>query len=75
MAVLERVPYDRITEQARQVQFTRTVLTVLAGLLYAVGWLAAKALGGIWLAAVWSVTAVRVGWVEARSSTSGSATT
>ena len=69
MAVLERVPFDQITEQARQVQFTRTVLTVLAGLLYAVGWLSAKTLGGLWLALAWSVTAVRVGWVEARSST------
>jgi hypothetical protein len=69
MAVLERVPVDRITERARQVEFTRTVLTVLAGLLYSVGWLTAKALGGIWLAVAWSATAVRVGWSEARSST------
>ena len=69
MAVLERVPYDRITEQARQVQFTRTVLTILAGLLYAVGWVAAKTLAGIWLTLTWSATAVRLGWVEARTST------
>jgi hypothetical protein len=69
MTVLERVPLDRITTQARQVHFTRTALTLLAGLLYGLGWLTAKTLGGIWLAVAWSATAVRVGWVEARSST------
>lgn len=67
MAVLDRVPYDRITEQARQVEFTRTILTILAGLLYAFGWVTAKTLTGIWLAVAWSATAVRLGWVEARS--------
>lgn len=68
MAVLDRVPYDRITEQARQVELTRTILTILAGLLYALGWVTAKTLTGIWLAVAWSATAVRLGWVEARSS-------
>lgn len=69
MATLERVPFDRITEQARQVEFTRTVLTVLAGLLYGLGWVTAKTLTGLWLVLAWSATAVRLGWVEARTST------
>lgn len=68
MAVLERVPLNRITEHARQVQFTRTALTVLAGLLFGLGWLVAKVFGVLWLALAWSVTAVRLGWVEARPS-------
>lgn len=69
MAVLERVPVDRINAEARKVEFTRTVLTVLAGLLYGVGWVTAKTFAVLWLALAWSATAVRVGWVEARSST------
>lgn len=68
MAVLEQIPIQRITDEARQVHFGRTVLTVIAGLLFGLGWLASKTLGGLWLALAWSATAVRLGWVEARSS-------
>jgi hypothetical protein len=63
---LDRVPVQRITTEAREVEFRRTALTVLAGLFWLVGWLAAKTLGGIWLALAWSATAVRVGWSDAR---------
>ncbi len=69
MAVLEQIPIQRITDEARQVHFGRTVLTVIAGLLFGLGWVTAKTLGGLWLALAWSVTAVRLGWVEARAST------
>jgi hypothetical protein len=61
-AVFERVPLDAITEQARQVRFWRTVLTVIAGVLFGAGWLVAK----MWLAAAWSAVAVREGWREGR---------
>jgi hypothetical protein len=72
MAVLDQVPLEDITARARQVEFGRVLLTLIAALLYGVGWLAAKVLGGIWLAFVWSAVAVKVGWTEARkSSTSG----
>lgn len=57
---------DRITEQARDVHFGRFLLTVLAGLLYGVGWIAAKTFGGLWLALAWTAVAVKVGWQEAR---------
>lgn len=67
-AVVERVPLERITAQARQVRFWRTVLTVIAGVLFAAGWLAAKAFALAWLVLVWSVTAVRLGWAEGRKS-------
>lgn len=66
MAVLERVPLDRITVEAQQVRPGRTVLLALAGLLYALGWLTAKAFGLVWFAAAWTGTAVKVGWVDAR---------
>lgn len=64
--VLGRVPVDRITVEARQVHPGRLVLTVLAGVLYGIGWLAAKVLGGLWLAVAWAGTAVKVGWTDAR---------
>lgn len=57
---------DRITEQARQIHFGRFLLTVLAGLLYGIGWIAARAFGGLWLALTWTAVAVKVGWQEGR---------
>jgi hypothetical protein len=67
-AVLERVPVDRITAEAKDIQFWRTVLTVLAGLLYGLGWVTAKTFTVLWRAVVWVGVAVKVGWQDARKS-------
>ena len=64
--VLERVPVSRITEDAKQVRFGRTLLALIAGLLYGLGWLTAKAFGLVWFAMAWAGTAVKIGWVDAR---------
>jgi hypothetical protein len=58
---------ERITVEARQVHFWRTVLTVVAGILYGVGWLTYKVLAGTWFVLAWCGAAVRVGWQEAHS--------
>lgn len=60
-------PIDRITAEAKQVRFGRSVLTLVACVLFAIGWCAAKAVGVAWFALAWTVTAVKVGWVEART--------
>lgn len=64
--ILERVPVDRITARARDIHFWRTVLTLIAGLLFGVGWLVAKLFIVLWLVLTWSAAAVQVGWQEAR---------
>ena len=66
-SLTERIPLDQITAQARQVRFSRTLLTVIAALLFGLGWLVAKAFGVLWLAVAWSATAVKVGWQEGRA--------
>lgn len=66
--VLTRVPLRDINAQARDVEFGRTVLTILAAVLFGVGWLAAKTVGAVWLALAWSAVAVKVGWNEAHGS-------
>lgn len=66
-AILERVPVDQITEQARQAQFARTVLTVLAALFYAIGWVA----GSLWFAASYAGFSIKAGWIEGRRSSGG----
>lgn len=57
MAVLDVERAERISLEARQIRFGRTLLTLFAAFFYALGWL----LGAIWLALVWSVTAMKVG--------------
>lgn len=66
-AVLERVPVDRITAEARDVQFWRTVLTAIAGVLYGLGWLAGRTFTLLWRAVAWVGVAVKVGWQDARA--------
>lgn len=66
MAVLDRVPVDRITDQARQVHPVRTLLTVLAGVLYGLGWVVAKTFMVVWFAAAWCAVAVKVGFQAGR---------
>lgn len=63
MAVLEHVPVDRISVEARQVHLGRVLLTLFAALFFAIGWVAGKA----FLAVAWCGVAVKVGWQEARS--------
>jgi hypothetical protein len=57
---------DRITSEAREVHFTRTMLTALAGFLWLVGWSVAKVFAVAWFAVAWMATAVRLGWSDAR---------
>lgn len=58
--LLERVPVDQITAQAREVKFGRAVLSLVAWLLIGFG----KVLGYAWLIPVWCFLAVREGWRE-----------
>jgi hypothetical protein len=55
-----------ITARARQIQFSRVFLTVLAGMFYGIGWITARTFGVIWLAMTWTAVAVKVGWTEGR---------
>lgn len=59
------VDIARIGAEARQVEFRRAFLTVLAAILYAIGWTARKIFVVAWLVLAWSWTAVRLGWREA----------
>ena len=58
---------EQITARARAIRPGRTVLTVIAAVLYGIGWVAAKVFGVVWLAATWCAAAVQIGWEEART--------
>jgi hypothetical protein len=57
-----RVDLDRISTEARQVKFTVTVLTLIAAVFFAIGWVTAR----VWLGVVWSALMIREGWREAQ---------
>lgn len=71
VALIERVPVDRINKQAKDVRFWRTVALALAGLLWGLGWILAKSFAVIWLGLVWAAAAVKVGWADARQAPAG----
>lgn len=66
MVTVDTVVLDRITTQAREIRFSRVLLTVLASMFYALGWVTARGFGVIWLAMTWTAVAVKVGWTEGR---------
>ena len=46
---------------------TRTAVQILAGVLYGLGWMAAKTVGAMWFALAWAAVAVKLGWTDART--------
>jgi uncharacterized membrane protein YedE/YeeE len=60
------VPVDRITVRARHARPGRTFLTVVAGLLFGLGWLLARSVAAVWLVIAWCGSAVVEGWISAR---------
>lgn len=57
---------DRITARTRQASPARSAVAVIAGVLFGIGWIAARFLGALWFAIVWCAMAVSEGWREAR---------
>ncbi len=66
MSVIDRVPVRAITAEARAVPLHKLLLTLIAGVLFGIGWLAAKAFMGVGFVLAWCVAAARVGWRDAR---------
>lgn len=66
MAVLDRVPMGDISAAARAMTFGRTMLTLVAGILFGLGWVVAKTFTGGWFVLAWCFAAVKVGWTQAR---------
>lgn len=62
-AVLDRVPVDRIREEASKLTFAATLLTLFALVFWLVGWL----VGRVWAAVAWSMAAVKVGVQDGRA--------
>lgn len=66
MTVLDFVPVERISEQARQAQFGRTIRVLIAALFYGLGWITSKTCVAAWAAVAFSAAAIKTGWVDAR---------
>lgn len=61
--LLDRVPVDRISAEARQVDLGRLSLTLLVGVFWALGWLAGMAAVGVSFA----YASAKTGWQDAHT--------
>ena len=66
-SLTERMPLDRIEARARQARPGRVLLTLIAAVLFGLGWLAFRACAGAWLALAWFGSAVIEGWQSAKA--------
>lgn len=60
-----QVPVDEITARAREVKFSRVLLTLVLGFFYLIGWAA----GHAWIGVVICALSVRRGWMEGQGVT------
>lgn len=58
---------DAITAEAREIHFTRTVLTAIAAVLFAFGWVLCQVVTWAWLCLAWIMAAVKTGWRSAKA--------
>lgn len=67
MAVLTGELADRVSAEAEQVRPGLAVLTAVAAVLYALGWVVGVVFTVLGVVVRWSVAAVRVGWADGRA--------
>lgn len=60
-SVLDRVPIERINEQARDVHLGRTLLRLITGMFLLVGWV----IWGVFFALRWCYASVKIGFQDA----------
>lgn len=63
--MLERIDVARISDEAHQIDIGRTLLTLLMGFFWLLGWLVGKLAIGIGAAITYPIAAARVGWRDA----------
>ena len=61
-ALTEQFSLEDLEAKAREVKPGRAVLTVIAAVLFGVGWVTARVFSVLWLGAMWCGVAVREGW-------------
>jgi hypothetical protein len=66
-SVLDQIPVERISERAAQARPHVVVLTVIAAVLFGLGWVSFKAFAGAWFVLAWCGSAVIEGWQSARA--------
>lgn len=67
MTVLEAIPLDKIRAEAANIRPLHTLLTLIAGIFYVLGWVAFKTFAIAWATIAWSVAAIKVGFMEAKA--------
>ena len=68
---LDRIPVDSITARAKEVRPGHAALTLIAAVLFGVGWVVCKIFAVLWLSAAWAWTATVMGWRQAAGKPDG----
>jgi hypothetical protein len=63
--LVERVPLERIQEQARPVDLGRVLIMLIVGVFYLLGFVARKVTLVLGVSLGWMLAAVRTGWQDA----------
>jgi hypothetical protein len=58
---------DRVSVEARKLQFGRAFLNIVVVPFYGLGWTVGKLLWMLWKMSAWMLAAVKVGWQDART--------
>lgn len=63
--MLERIDLDRVTVEAHQIDIGRTLLTVVVGFFWLLGFVVGKVSIAVVAGITFSVAAMRIGWQDA----------
>lgn len=66
---LDRIDVDSITERAKSIRFGKTLLNLIAGLIFGAAWVIAKLFRLAWLTLAWCYAAGEMGWRQAHGKT------
>jgi hypothetical protein len=69
--LLARVPLEQIRTEAKAARFLPTLLAFVTAILFGVGWLIGKVFSVVWFVLAYAGTAVKVGFIQARSPKAG----
>ena len=61
-----RQVFERVESRAKTLTPRRVLLAIITAPLFVLGWLLAWIVGAVWIALAWAISAVQLGWIDAR---------
>jgi len=61
-----RQVFERVESRAKTLTPRRVLLAIITAPFFVLGWLTAWIIGAVWLCLAWAISAVQLGWIDAR---------